>query len=143
MNKIFLTISLLSTVGFANTAEQTCFSSTNSANTEVPAVLCMKDIGLYNNGDTEWITVFGGNMNGSYEIEKSFDGKPQAALVLKKIDQGPCAYSRITKIILKLNDNFSNELSANTIKVSVETETLRDSCHSVPEVEEVQFKKIK
>lgn len=143
MKKLFLALSLLSTAAFAKTTAETCFSSTKMADSEIPAQLCMKDIGLYNNGDMEWITVYGGNMAGSYEITSSYDGKPQASLVLEQYEEGPCAYARTTRIILKLNKNFSSELSADTIQVAVEKETLRDSCHSYPESEEILFQKIK
>lgn len=143
MKKLFLAITLLSTAAFAKNTAETCFTSTKIADAEIPAQLCMKDIGLYNNGDTEWVTVYGGNMAGSYEITSSYDGKPQASLILEQYEEGPCAYSRTTKIILKLNKNFSSELSADTIQVAVEKETYRDSCHSYPEAEEVLFQKIK
>jgi hypothetical protein len=143
MKKILLAISFLSSFGFAKNINETCFKSLNSADTEVPKMLCMNDLGLYNNGDLEWITVYGGNMAGNYEIGKSFDGSSQTSLEIEKFEAGPCAYSRSLKIILKLNDQFSDQLNANTIKVSVEKETLRDSCHSFPETEEILFQKIK
>lgn len=143
MKNLFLALSILSTAAFAKATTEICFSSTKMTDTEIPAQLCMKDIGLYNNGDAEWITVYGGNMAGSYEITSSYDGKPQATLVLEQYEEGPCAYSRTTKIILKLNKNFSTELNADTIQVAVEKETYRDSCHSHPDAEEVLFQKIK
>ena len=143
MKKIFLAISLLSTLVLAKTAGETCYSSTKPSDKELPAILCMSDIGLYNNGDMEWITVYGGNMAGNYLISSSYDGKPQASLILAQVEEGPCSYSRSTKIILKLNTDFTSKLSADSIQVAVEKETLRDSCHSFPETEEVTFLKIK
>lgn len=143
MKKLIFALSLLSTAAFADVATETCFSSTKMADSEIPTQLCMKDIGLYNDGDTESITVFGGNMAGSYEISSSYDGKPQASFVLEQYEEGPCAYSRTTKIVLKLNKNFSSVLSTDTIQVAVEKETYRDSCHSYPESEEILFQKIK
>ncbi len=145
MKNLIVTISFvfLSTFCYATTSGQVCFSSTKPSDKEVPAILCMSDLGLYNNGDMEWITVYGGNMAGNYLISSSYDGKPQASMILALVEEGPCSYSRSTKIILKLNNDFSSKLSTDSIQVTIEKETYHDSCHSYPENEEITFLKIK
>lgn len=117
----------------------TCFNTSKSNIANVPSQLCLSDLGVYNNGDKEWIGVFGGNMAGEYELRAGVNGQQSAILTLKTIDEGTCEYYEKTSIVIKLNADYLSTLNAKTIQVSVEKESMNDSCHSYLEVEEIPF----
>lgn len=133
----FIATSLLF-ASMAFSSEITCYKlAEKSNNPTAPARLCLTDIGVYNNGDTEWVEVYGGNMAGSYNLVNSF----QDVLAQKEVsrtDDSICGYEKIETISIKL-DSKSNVMNAKKLKVSFITEDYRDSCHSYPDYESVSY----
>ena len=137
-NLSLIAVSLLFT-SIAFSSELTCYKlAEKSKNPTAPAKLCLTDIGLYNNGDVEWVEIYGGNLAGSYNLV-SFNQGTLAQKEVSRTEDSICGYYKVETVSIKLDSNFQSKIDAKNLKVSFITEDYRDSCHSYPDYESVSY----
>lgn len=120
----------------------TCFFKSPSVHPELPATLCMNEIGMYDNGDFKWVGVYGGNMDGAYLLTE-YQNRATAQLEISNIGGDVCNTQEIQRISIDLNKDYLKKIRISQLKISMEIETTRDSCHLMPQVEVVDYKLIK
>lgn len=123
-------------------AENVCYvQSQPFPDREAPAEICVSAIGLYNDGDHEWVEAFGDSLiQGSYQMDYSASPTVKAVRVAQVNDDGVvCGSSDMTTVRIGLPSRYSDSLSENNLKISVVIETVHDKCHSHPVEKEISY----
>lgn len=122
----------------------TCFFKSPEIHPELPTTLCLEEISARNDSSREWVQISGGNMEGSYDLWSHYNGDVVAEMVYEKIGGDLiCGEEEIRRISIDLPRDFQKSISASLLKVSMQTEYTRDNCHSMPDVEKIEYKRIK
>lgn len=122
---------------------ESCFvQSQAEISPAAPQRICMNDVGLFNDGDHEWVVINAKEelFQGHYDLE--FFGEKTYAVKITETKNDPmvCGSASTKKMMLELPKEYKNELSVKLLKVTFVIETLKDSCHSDPYIEDVEYK---
>ncbi|MBC7742260.1 MAG: hypothetical protein H7061_08685 [Bdellovibrionaceae bacterium] len=129
----------VSSISFAATK---CYKNSAAKAAGLPALLCIENIGFYNDSDKGWLQVKGKNTTGIYETEFTRD-ETIGRLVIQNEPGDYCQSARMVTIVLKITGRDYYSRNFDRLKISINTEISYDSCHSTPDVQEYSYKQVK
>ena len=125
-------------------AKETCYVATSIVSENIPTEFCFEDMGLYNDGDHEWLSIYGGNLAGEYEVTYEYLANNKYAYtaetrILVNPGYGCMAYEE-AKLILSIPSDVSHNLNINKLSMSVEYFYSKDSCHLQPQITTIEYR---
>jgi hypothetical protein len=134
---LIILLSLSFSAAFAGT--KTCYSATQAVPSSLPSELCLTAVGVYNDGDHEWVTIYGGNLAGDYVFFPDSDWNHWLSEKPLFNSIGDVCGAEETALLKVRIPGEPTKIEAGNLELTISHTVTRDTCHLEPQTTEYRY----